>query len=163
LYSSDEEFGYAIWRYDLSTGEHTRLTTDENTGYTAPQGPYFSGSGNAVYPTLSPDGKLLAFVIDGEQDRLVVKEIGSSAAPTALYSGTVLGAPAWAADSSGLYVVSVGNEGHLARVGMDGTSELLVDGGDVFPFRPSLKPDGGLVYTADGAVRMLDSAGGDDG
>lgn len=164
LYSSDEEFGYAIWRYDLASGEHTRLTTDADTGYVAPQGPYFSGAGNAVYPTLSRDGNLLAFVIDGEQDKLVVKELGSSAPPRVLYSGDVLGAPAWAHDSSALYIVAVGaDEGQLARIALDGSSELLVEGGDVFPFRPSLKPDGGLVYTADGAVRMLDATGVDDG
>jgi len=165
LYSSDEEFGYSIWQHDLATGQRTRLTTDADTGYQGPQGPYFSGDGNAVYPTLSPNGNWLAFVIDGGQDRLVIKEVGSSVAPQVLYTSGILGAPAWARDGSALYVVSVvGETAHLARVPVDGSAaEVLVDGADVFPFRPSLKADGGLVYTADGAVRVLDANGQDDG
>src|SRR5690606_33749418 len=92
-------------------------------------------------------------------------EVGSSVAPQVLYTSGILGAPAWARDGSALYVVSlVGETAHLARVPVDGSAaEVLVDGADVFPFRPSLKADGGLVYTADGAVRVLDANGQDDG
>lgn len=165
LYSSDELAGYSIWSHDIVTGQRTQMTTAADTGYQQPQGPYFSGVGNAVYPSLSPDGKLLAFVIDGEQDSLAVKELGSAAAPVTLYQSGILGAPAWAADGQSLYLVSVlENSTHLAQVALDGSDvQRLVDGGDVFPFRPSLLPDGGLVYTADGAVKTLDAEGVADG
>ena len=165
LYSSDEQSGYSIWSHDIVSGQRTQMTTVADTGYQPPEGPYFSGVGNAVYPSLSPDGSLLAFVIDGEQDALAVKEVGSTAPPVTLYESGILGAPAWAADGQSLYLVSVvENTTHLAQVALDGSDvQRLVDEGDVFPFRPSLLPDGGLVYTADGAVKTLDAEGVADG
>lgn len=160
IYASDEELGYAIWQLDLATGERTRLTTDLETGYMQPDGPYFSGIGNAVYPAVSPDGNQLAFVIDGETHRLVLRDVNGGALQT-LYSAAILGAPLWAPDGTALYVVAVEDTStHLARVPIDGSEATrLVDGGDVFPFRPSMAPDGSLIYTADGGVMTLDPQG----
>ncbi|MDO9521452.1 MAG: LpqB family beta-propeller domain-containing protein [Pseudohongiella sp.] len=160
IYASDEELGYALWQLDLASGERTRLTTDLETGYMQPDGPYFSGNGNAVYPAVSPDGNRLAFVIDGEVNRLVLRDMNGGALQT-VYTAGILGAPLWAPDGNALYVVAVdGNSTHLAKVPVDGSAVMrLVDGGDVFPFRPTMAPDGSLLYTADGGVMTLDPQG----
>ncbi len=160
LYSSDEDGGYAVWMTDLRSGERRPLTTARETGYLPPTTPYFSGDGNAVTPTLSPDGNNLAFVIDGPVHRLVVRELNGRGLRE-LYSAPLLGAPAWSADGNSLYIVGIdGDQTHLAQVPMDGLgAEILVQGGDIFPFRPSVAPDGRVYYTADGQVKTLTAAG----
>lgn len=161
LYSSDEDGGYSVWSVDLASGQRLKLIDAADTGYLTPTGPYFSGAGNAVYPALSPDGSTLAFVIDGEQDQLVVRELGVGNATRPLHTAPVLGAPLWSPDGDVLYVVGLeATAGHLARVQVDGSGvEMLVDGGDVFPFRPNLDPDGTLYYTANGGVQTLSAEG----
>ena len=160
LYSSDQDGGYAAWMTDLRSGERRPLTDARETGYLPPTTPYFSGDGNAVYPTLSPDGNNLAFVIDGPENRLVVRELYGRGLRE-LYRAPLLGAPLWAPDGNGLYIVAMdGSDAHLALVPMDGLGAThLVEGGDIFPFRPSMGPDGTLYYTADGQVKTLTPAG----
>ncbi|MEE4360836.1 MAG: LpqB family beta-propeller domain-containing protein [Pseudomonadales bacterium] len=152
FYSADAEGGYALQALDLETGTVEALTDPSKTGYEMPDTPYFRGAGNAVYPTPSPDGRALAFVIDGPQDQLLVRASGGT--QRMLLERDLLGAPAWTRDGSALYVVAL-SEGAatLLRVALaDGAVTELVSGRDLFPFRPDVGADGSLVYTADGQI-----------
>jgi len=162
IYSSDEEGGYSVWSIDLTSGDREKLVDAEETGYEHPTGPYFSGSGNAVYPVLSPDGSTLAFVVDGEQDQLMLRKLGVDNEVSSLYTSSILGAPLWSPEGDALYVVGIDEgDAHLTRVPVDGAGvEALVSSGDVFPFRPSLDPEGTLYYTANGAIQTLSADGG---
>jgi Tol biopolymer transport system component/imidazolonepropionase-like amidohydrolase len=160
LFSNDRDEGYSIWSIDRETKAQARLIGSEETGYERPMQPYFSGDGNALYPILSPQGDRLAFIVDGEQDALMVWNVGSAAQRLTLHEAQTLGAPAWSKDGSALYVVAIdAGSTYLASVASDGSGyETLVSGGDIFPFRPSLAPDGTIYYTADGQIRQLDPA-----
>lgn len=161
LYASDESGGYGLWMTDLSSGERRQLTSAQETGYSAPSTPYFSGAGNAVYPTLSPDGQTLAYVIDGPMQRLVIRDLNSRQAAREIYTAELLGAPLWGRDGRAVYIVGIDeSQTHLSRISTNGSNvERLVEGGDIFPFRPSLSPEGELYYTADGLVKTLTLAG----
>lgn len=161
LYSSDEDGGYAVWMTDRTSGERRPLTSASETGYLPPTTPYFSGDGNAVYPTLSPYGNNLAWVIDGPENRLVVRDLNARQGFREVYRAPLLGAPLWSADGNALYITGIdGRETFLAQVPLDGIgANHLVEGGDIFPFRPSLGPDGTLYYTADGQIKTLTPTG----
>lgn len=161
LYSSDEDGGYSVWSIDLTSGDRSKLIDAAEIGYQHPTGPYFSGSGNAVYPALSPDGSTLAFVVDGEEDQLMVRELGVGNEARSLYASSILGAPLWSPEGDALYVVGIDDaNSHLVRVPTDGVGvEMLVSGGDVFPFRPDLSPDGTFYYTANGGIQTLAADG----
>lgn len=164
-YSTDEEGGYQAWSVDLASGETTQLTFADETGYETPLAPYFAGAGNAVYPTVSPDGTMLAFVIDGEMDTLVTRKFEGESGFNVLYTAATLGAPAWSSDSATLFIAGLLDDaGLLTAVPVDGSeTEKLVEGGDVFPFRPSLMDDETLVYTAHGDIKTLALSGGASG
>ncbi len=158
LYSADTEGGYQVWSLPLEGGaEPTQLTVADETGYEAPLTPYFRGFGNAVYPVMSPDGSKLAFVIDGQMDALVVRDVSAEETFSVAYTANTLGAPVWAPDGKSLYIAGlVGREGRVAQAFPDGSdANVLVEGGDVFPFRPSVLSDGSVLYTADGKVNVL--------
>jgi Tol biopolymer transport system component/imidazolonepropionase-like amidohydrolase len=163
LFSSDRQEGYSIMVVDRETGVQSQLIDSQDTGYQRPLTPYFSGAGNAVYPVISPDGSRLAFVIDGEQDALVVQNLADGDARQTLLNADTLGAPAWSADGSQLYVVALDSgSSYLAAVTAEsGGVQRLVDGGDIFPFRPSLDEQGNLYYTGNGHLYQLDPATGD--
>lgn len=161
IYSGDEMGGYSAWSIDLASGTKTQLTTAGDTGYATPTTPYFRGAGNLVYPTLSPDGSKLAYVVDGEADTLFVRDMAAPHATKALLARGVLGAPAWAPSGDALYVVGVASAAtYLARVSLDGEVTPVVEEGDIFPFRPSVTADGSLLVTADGKIKTFPAAGG---
>lgn len=164
LYASDEEGGYQVWTVSLETGERKMLTTPDETGYEVPVTPYFSGLGNAVYPTLSPDGSKLAFVIDGEKDVLVTRPIDGEASFLVVHLADTLGAPVWMPEGDQLVVAGLnGKSGHIALVSADERKAVrLVEGADVFPFRPGILPDGQILYTADGQIKTISTTGDGD-
>lgn len=155
LYSTDQVGGYQVWSTDLTTGDARQLTVADETGYETPVAPYFSGVGNAVYPIMSPNGASFAFVVDGEMDTLMMRSMEPGSAFKVLYVAPTLGAPVWSEDSETLYVAGIANgTGQLAAVPISGDdANLIVEGGDVFSFRPSLTGDGSILYTADGKIR----------
>lgn len=161
IYASDEDGGYQIWSLDLATGARSKLTTADETGYEVPVTPYFSGAGNAVYPTLSPDGSMLAFVVDGEMSTLIVRPLSADGSFKVLYTTETLGAPAWSGDGSALYVAGIlGESGHLAKVPLDGSPVTrLMSDRDVFPFRPGLTPEGDILVTVDGGIEKVSDTG----
>lgn len=159
-YSSDADGGYGIWNIDVVEREARKLVDASESGYTMPQTPRFSGSGNAVYPIVSPDGSRLAFVIDGDPNQLVVRDIDGGEIRT-IHTAEELGAPMWSDTGDELVVVAInGRESQLVSVDADGDSfTTMVEGGDIFPFRPSSAPAGELFYTADGGIKTLNASG----
>lgn len=161
VYSNDEQGGYSIWSQNLATGERSLLMDARQTGYESPTGPYFSASGNAIYPSISPQGDLLAFVVDGESHTLVVADLTDPGARRELYRAPLLGAPLWAPAGDALYAATGAEDaGQVVRVPLDGGPvETLAEARDVFLFRPSLAPDGRLFYTADGNLLSVQADG----
>ncbi|WP_084399084.1 amidohydrolase family protein [Henriciella aquimarina] len=161
LFSTDQKGGYQVWSLDLASGEAKQLTVADETGYETPVAPYFRGAGNAVYPTLSPDGTTMAFVIDGEMDTLVTSKLDGASEFNFLHTAATLGAPAWSGDSQTLYVAGLLDDaGLLTAVPVDGSEPTkLVEGGDIFPFRPSLMSDDTILYTADGDIKTVSTSG----
>ena len=159
VYSIDGE-GYSIVRHDLSSGATTTLVKSQDVGYVEPTAAYFQKSGNAIYPTISPDGAVIAYVVDGQTDTLFVRPL-SGGAPRALHTAETLGAPAWTPDNTALYVVGVRpNLTNLTYVPIDGAKPTtLSEAGDIFPFRPSVTLQN-VTVTADGRIKKFPRQGG---
>ncbi len=161
LYSSDGEGGYSAVKLDLATGQRTTLVDAKSVGYVPPKAPYFQKSGNVVSPVLSPDGKLLAYVVDGMSDTLFVRDVATGASRS-LYASETLGPPAWSVDGSGVYVVGqTSKEGHIAFAPASGAKPtVIVQGGDIFPFRPTVTAST-ITVPADGKIKTWPIAGGE--
>ena len=156
LYATDIDEGYQVWELDLETGATEMLTSADETGYKVPLAPYFSGIGNAVYPAISPDGSLLAFVVDGPKDALVVRETTAHGSYKMLHLADTLGAPSWVDDTSLVIAGVDAGAGHLAEAFVDSSpTRILIKGPDVFPFRPNVLADGSIIYTADGKIKTI--------
>jgi Tol biopolymer transport system component/cytosine/adenosine deaminase-related metal-dependent hydrolase len=158
LYSRDGD-GYSAESLDLASGAVTVLASAKDAGYAPPTAAYFQKAGNVVYPALSPDGANLAYVVDGIADTLMVRPL-KGGAPRALHPAETLGAPAWNADGSGLYVVGVSaTSSSLAYAPLNGGKPSIVSGsGDIFPFRPSVTK-AGVTVTADGKIKTFAAEG----
>jgi len=154
LYSVDGD-GYSVVSLALASGILTKLVDAREVGYTEPTAAYFQKSGNAVYPILSPDGASLAYIVDGVADTLYVRPL-SGGAPRALHTAETLGAPSWAPDGRGLYVVGVApTSSRLTFVSLDGARpKNISETGDIFPFRPSVTAQG-VTVTADGKIKTF--------
>lgn len=159
-YASDADGGYGIWALNLAEQKQQKLVDASETGYLIPQTPRFAGAGNAVYPVVSPDAETLAFVIDGPQSLLAVRPLAGGPIRT-LHTAGLLGAPMWSASGDALYVVAITDQQTaLVRVSQaDAVATTMVEGGDIFPFRPTLSADGVMFYTADGGIKTLDASG----
>lgn len=160
LYSTDSEGGYSAVALDLASGRRSVLVDAKEVGYTPPTVPYFQKAGNVIAPVLSPDGRSLAFVVDGQKDELRVRELATGASRS-LYSADNLGSPAWALDGGGLYVVGVGAQtSELVFASAEGKDVTVVSSdGDIFPFRPSVTVKG-VTVTADGGIKTFPASGG---
>lgn len=162
IFSSDEKAdGYQAWSFDLLTSERSVITTSNESGYKTPLAPFFSGSGNVVYPMISPDGLSIAFVLDGEMDALVTRDLSEPNETRVIHAAKILGAPAWSSDGDALYIVGLNDaEGHLARVDIGDNKPIkIVEGGDIFPFRPSVSDDDTVTYTSDGNINTISPDG----
>jgi Tol biopolymer transport system component len=160
LYSSDGAGGYSARKLDLATGARVTLVEAKSAGYVPPTAPYFQKAGNVVAPILSPDGRFLAYIVDGATDALLVRAV-EGGTPRQLYQAETLGAPAWALDGAGLYIVGLdAKAGHIAYAPASGApARRVVEGGDIFPFRPNVAADS-LTLTADGVIKTWPIAGG---
>jgi Tol biopolymer transport system component/imidazolonepropionase-like amidohydrolase len=160
LYSRDGE-GYSAESLDLASGAGTVLASAKDAGYAPPTAAYFQKAGNVVYPTISPDGVTLAFVVDGISDTLYVRPLAGGA-QKALHTSETLGAPAWAPDGKGLYVVGVAPKAStLTFVSLNEAEPVTISStGDIFPFRPSVTADA-ITVTADGRIKTFPAKGGE--
>ncbi len=119
--TSTESGQFAVYLFDLQTGERRRLTAPAN----------FLGE---TTPRFSPDGKKLAFVrvsLDQKQDLFVVPVEGGEAQQLTL-DGVVIHSLAWSADGQGIYFVSFreSNQPAIWRIPATGGSpEIFSTGG----------------------------------
>ncbi len=158
-YSSDTQGGYSAVSLGLTTGVRAIHVASADVGYKPPTEPYFQKNGNVVSPVVSPDGKSLAYVVDGVSDTLYVRPL-SGGAPKAVYTSETVGAPAWSLDGSSLYAVGIGSgASQLVSVSAaGGDPTVVVAGSDVFPFRPNVSAKG-VTVTADGLIKTYAAAG----
>lgn len=154
LFSVDGE-GYSAVSLDLASGALSRVLEAESVGYTEPANALFGKAGNVIYPTLSPDGSRLAYVVDGAADTLFVRPSGGGTA-TAVHSAETLGAPAWSPDGTGIYIVGLKpGSSRLEHVFLgNGDVRTISSTGDIFPFRPSITSRG-ITVAADGRIKTF--------
>ena len=160
LFSVDGE-GYSAVSLDLESGTIKRLLDASEVGYSEPAVANFGKAGNVVYPSLSPDGTKLAYVVDGTADTLFVRALSGGEA-RALYSAETLGAPAWSLDGASVVIVGLKpGASQLDRVSISsGEVQTISAQGDIFPFRPSVSARG-ITLAADGRIKTFALAGGE--
>lgn len=155
VYASDAKDGYQVWQLDLSTGDSRQLTQADNAKGQD------SLNANRVTPTVSPDGSMLAYVVDGPKNVLVLQDLLTGEKREIFCSKEGLGAPGWSADGSTLYLMAHSYGDVRTRLlGIStsgGPPSVLVSEGDIFPFRPSARKDGSIVFSADGLIKSLDT------
>jgi Tol biopolymer transport system component len=151
-YASDKEGGYSIYRQELTSQEAVKVVDAVAQGYAQPDKPYFRGSGNAVYPASHPEGKALAYVVDGPKDRLMVTTDGLDS--STLIESDLLGPPAWDKSGDSIYIVTIdAGVTTLLKVPVStGAPEVFARSKDLFPFRPSVANDGSVLFTGDGKI-----------
>ncbi len=151
-FTSDRNGNLDIWQLETGTGQLTALTLDPADDY---------------WPAVAPDGSQLAFVSDRSGPTgIYVQSLGPQAAPAELIVSGKAGrafAPAWSADGRSLaYIRTVEQIGFpaitrhevvLLEIGTGRTQVISTAGDDVFPFPPAGLPDGGVAWTANGAIQ----------
>lgn len=149
VFSSDRGGSYDIWEITVSSARIRRLT---------------DGPGNEYTPALAPDGTTLAWIADGDESGVWVRQGEGRARRIVEGGGDDLYSPAWSPDGASVAFVRIGTGiSGLWLVDAAGAAEprrLTDDDQDVFPFRAAWTPEGSLVYTADGGVRVRPRDGG---
>ncbi|MBL8645393.1 MAG: PD40 domain-containing protein, partial [Rhodospirillaceae bacterium] len=142
-FSSDRDGTYAIWVM-AADGSEPRLVTITPS--------------NEHSPTWSPDGKRIAYVSDREGGAglysITFEGVGERL--LAPLEGTIAG-PSWSRDGKFISFVETSRAGAALRL-MDASSTVVTTlsapGEDVFPFRAAWLSSGGLIYTADAAIKV---------
>lgn len=144
-YGSDRTGSYAIHVLDLATGA-TRV--------------WASAQGQACEPAWSPDSRRIAFAVDRARIEIVdidgARETGITIR-TSSERGNMseLRNPAFMPDGKGVACHILAN----GRTRLQGPDGVLVEGEDIFPFRPAWLPNGDMVYAAGGKIRRLATTG----
>lgn len=135
VFASDrsQDRQYKIWQVELASRRYAALT---------------QGAGTESSPVVSPDGMQLAFV---SAQRILTQAMGSTETPKVVGSGIL---PAWLPDGSGL--LYQGTNKSIVVAG----KEVVAPSEDMFPFPPRVLPGGRFLYTADGKIKIRNTAGG---
>jgi len=146
VYSSDRSGNYDIWRVDLATGMLEQLTTD---------------SAEDAMPAVNRSTGAIAFTSTRAPGRGIwVREPDGSVGIWVATAGTPF-APSWSPDGRQLAYMELtpgATQLMLAERG-GGPSAVSPSGSDVFPFRSSWLTPNDILFTADGAIRVIRVSG----
>src|SRR4051812_14975335 len=140
FYSSNTGGGLDLWRFDLATGEKTRITTD---------------AGMELAPMPHPDGKRLVYMVKaGGADQIRVRTLADGK-ENVLISGPILAQmrPALSPDGSVVAYTAPGVRGwelRLVSIERPGPTVLLVAKENGLPLGPSWSADGRTIYYVEG-------------
>ena len=146
VFSSDRAGNYDIWSVDLASGALARLTDDP---------------ADDAAPTVNRATGAIAFVSTRAPGRGVwVRNADGTTALWATSPNTPT-APSWSADGTQLAWTDLSAAAaRLMIASRSGDPRAITPAaGDAFPFRATWLPDGDLLYTGDGQIRIVTLAG----
>lgn len=136
VYFDRRSAGWDIFTINISTREELQIT---------------AGSGRNIFPTPSPDGRLIAFQSDRDGDfDIYIMTVDGRNTRKLLNTPVDETMPAWSPDGEWLIFASdVRNDGgaDLLRVRADGTELALVYSSGDYNAEPRWSPDGVIVFT----------------
>jgi Tol biopolymer transport system component len=144
-FSSDRGGRYGVHLLDVASGAITAFS---------------SGPGDEFEPSWSPDGKSVAFTVDKvrievqglDGSRRTVAKIKASADR---FNAASVASPAFTPDGQDVVFTAIEN----GKAELRNATGVLVQGEDVFPFRPSWLASGEFLYTADGLIKRRATSG----
>jgi Tol biopolymer transport system component len=143
------------------------LARNDRGAATPPSHKQITFVGDAAYPTISPDGKFLAYVrtgFNGEKSRLIVQDLGGGQ-PLTVLERENLRYPVWSKDGSELSVLTRGVRVPIVIVSVPrlggSTRELMLGGVS----KRSWSPDGSqfaVISQGEKTIRRVDKITGKD-
>lgn len=147
VFASDRTGNYDIWEISLETGEERQLTDHPD---------------DDAHPHKSLDGKRLLHTreIKPRYSEIILRE-NSTEVSLLRSEGTNFFRPSWHTDNKGFsYISHDGNDIKLNFIeNVDNYREqidpIILDQGDIFPFKASWTKRDGVFYTGDGAIKHI--------
>lgn len=138
-FSSDRGGRYGVHLLDVASGAIAAFS---------------SGPGDEFEPSWAPDGKSIAFTVDKvridvqglDGARRTVAKVKASADR---FNAASVASPAFTPDGQDVVFTAIEN----GKAELRNAAGVVVQGEDVFPFRPAWLASGEFVYTADGQIK----------
>jgi Tol biopolymer transport system component/imidazolonepropionase-like amidohydrolase len=146
VFSSDRSGNYDIWSVDLAGGALSRLTDDPADDATPAVN---RATGAIAFTSTRAPGPGVWFRQSDGTTALWVATAGTPNAPSWSPDGAMI---SWTEFGTATARLMVAERGGTPRA-------LSPEGSDPFPFRAAWLPQGELLYTGDGQIRIVNSAG----
>lgn len=153
-FSSDRGEEYDIWTVDVTTGDIRQWTDNAAENYE---------------PTWSPDGSEIAYITNPNEDNTddpakrikAVDQDGNMRTLVTAETGDILHSPSWSPDGEDIaYVRERSDSESAGQVDLMVSEDQVTDEEDVFIFTPDWLSTDELLYSADGAIRVLELRSG---